>query len=111
MGRKRCSGTVGSTGLANVSRWFRIGSVDKVDCDVIRGPIRINFYPQGGGLPMEEVMQYLAQAETCLRMAATARSENMRAHVVELARQWTKLAAERENFLRARSGVTPARLN
>ena len=60
---------------------------------------------------MDEVVEYLAQAETCLRMAMTARTETMRAHVVELARQWTRLAAERENFLRGRPGLTSTRLN
>ena len=60
---------------------------------------------------MDEVVEYLAQAETCLRMAMTARTEAMRAHIVELATQWTRLAAERENFVRARAGLIPARLN
>jgi len=60
---------------------------------------------------MDDVMEYLTQAETCLRMAVNARTETMRAHVVELARQWTKLAAERENFVRAKAGFTPSRLN
>jgi hypothetical protein len=60
---------------------------------------------------MDEVIEYLTQAETCLRLAANAKTETMRAHVVELARQWTKLAAERENFLRARPEADPPRPN
>jgi hypothetical protein len=57
---------------------------------------------------MDDVTEYLANAETCLRLAANAHDETLRAHVVELAKQWTKLAAERENLVRAKR-LTPAR--
>ena len=51
---------------------------------------------------MDDVAEYLANAETCLRLAVNANSESVRAHVVELAKQWTRLAAERENLVRAK---------
>ena len=58
---------------------------------------------------MDDVIEYLANAETCLRLAVNASSETVRADVVELAKQWTRLAAERENFVRAKASLTPAR--
>lgn len=58
---------------------------------------------------MDEVTQYLANAETCLRMAVNAKTEAVRAHVVELAKQWTRLAADREHFVRARTGAAEVR--
>jgi hypothetical protein len=61
------------------------------------------------GLPMEDVTEYLANAETCLRMAVNARTETVRAHVIELAKQWTRLAAEHENLVRARTSHAPNR--
>jgi hypothetical protein len=57
---------------------------------------------------MDDVTEYLANAETCLRLAVNAHDETLRAHVVELAKQWTKLAAERENLVRAKR-LTPER--
>jgi hypothetical protein len=58
---------------------------------------------------MDDVTEYLANAETCLRLAINANSETTRAHVVELAKQWTKLAAERENLARVKAIRTPER--
>jgi hypothetical protein len=42
-------------------------------------------------------------------LAINANSETTRAHVVELAKQWTKLAAERENLARVKAIRTPER--
>lgn len=58
---------------------------------------------------MDEVAEYLTNAETCLRIAVNARTETVRAHFVELAKKWTGLAAQRENFVRARTGLVPTR--
>ncbi len=52
---------------------------------------------------MQHVAEYLQHAGECLSMASSARSERLREQLVELAKQWTVLAAQREQLLRAKS--------
>jgi hypothetical protein len=48
---------------------------------------------------MERVSEYLNNASECLVMADKA-TEPLRSRLVELSRGWTRLAADRENFLK-----------
>jgi len=48
---------------------------------------------------MERVAEYLNNASECLFMADKA-NEPLRSRLLELSRVWTRLAADRENFLK-----------
>jgi hypothetical protein len=48
---------------------------------------------------MERVAEYLNNASECLVMADKA-NEPLRSRLLELSRVWTRLAADRENFLK-----------
>jgi hypothetical protein len=50
---------------------------------------------------MELVAEFRKNAKTCRAMAERAMTDNLRADFIELARQWTNLAAEREKSLKA----------
>ena len=51
------------------------------------------------GRPMERVAEYLKNASDYLVMANKAK-EPLRSRLLELSRGWTRLAADRENFLK-----------
>ena len=51
---------------------------------------------------MDQISEYLRNADECLQMAGKERNEAIRERLMELARQWTMLAAAREQYLTAR---------
>jgi hypothetical protein len=50
---------------------------------------------------MKEVAEFLKHSQECRAMAAKASNGILRSDLEELARQWAKLASEREKFLKA----------
>ncbi|HEX5280348.1 MAG TPA: hypothetical protein VFW28_09730 [Micropepsaceae bacterium] len=51
---------------------------------------------------MERVSEFWLNAEECLKMARKARNVALREQFLELARQWSLLAAAREQALKGR---------
>jgi len=51
---------------------------------------------------MDQVSEFLGHADECLQMAHKERNEAVRERLMELARQWTLLAAAREQYLTSR---------
>lgn len=54
------------------------------------------------GAVMERVSEFWLNAEECLKMARKARNVALREQFLELARQWSLLAAAREQALKGR---------
>ncbi len=48
---------------------------------------------------MEHILEYLQNADECLTMAKKARNRILREQFVELAHQWSRLAAARDHVL------------
>ncbi len=59
--------------------------------------------PLIGGPSVQHVAEYLKNAGDCLTRAVNAKSLPVRAQLIEVAKQWSALAAEREQFVRTKA--------
>lgn len=54
---------------------------------------------------MDEIIEFRQNAEECRTLAAQAGSKGLREELLELAEQWSMLAAEHERCLKVATGV------
>jgi hypothetical protein len=56
-------------------------------------------------LSMENILEFINQADECRLMAAKTQNETLRVRLTALAQRWIELAEEREEFLKARPAM------
>jgi hypothetical protein len=57
------------------------------------------------GVYMDEIIEFRENAEECRTLAAQAASKGLREELLELAAQWSMLAAEHERCLKGVTGM------
>ncbi len=64
-----------------------------------------------GAASMELVAEFRKNTQACRAMAEKAKTQELRSHFMELAKQWTSLAAEREKFIQKSRSAEKRRTN